>query len=383
MEYNIEPTITLGISKFNNIRGVTCYMNSILVILQQTPILADYILCGVFKNQLLKKYSSTDKLEESTMYQLYNLFKLSASHDNFNITPNSFRHAISLKDDMWAQQQHQDSQEFLTFLLSQIENDISTKVEFIPGLNINKTIKQEHVMKDEMDIKPKLMEYNTVRILATLMYQRFVKNEYSIVKTLMTGMTRITTQCELCSNISNNFDIFQTLQLSLPVNSTQMFKTLTLEECLDHYTSNEKMDKDNKLTCNFCYIKNRPVKKTILWKTPKILIIHLKRFIVNCFGIPTQKLNNMIQYPIDNLDIKKYVDPMSPDYDNTTYNLYGVNCHHNLSSGLISTLNYGHYTSYVKNRYDGSWYEFDDSCVSKKEDVVSKNAYMLFYCRVD
>jgi len=42
-----EPS--LGISKFNNIKGVTCYMNSILAILQQTPIFADYIFCAQFR----------------------------------------------------------------------------------------------------------------------------------------------------------------------------------------------------------------------------------------------------------------------------------------------------------------------------------------------
>jgi ubiquitin C-terminal hydrolase len=361
--------ITLGISKFVNIRGVTCYMNSILAILQQMPIFADYVLCGIFKPELLNRYPS-DKLEKSIMYSLYNLFKLSASNDNFNITPSSFRTAISMKDDMWGQQQHQDSQEFLTFLLSQIENDISSKVQFIPGLTFTDSTENKLT-------RP--VSYYTTQILATNMWQRFIKNEYSIVKTLMTGMTRMTTKCEFCSNISNNFDIFQTLQLSLPVNSSQMFRTLTLKECLDHYTIDEKLDKDNKLTCNLCYMKNRSSKKTILWKTPQILIIHLKRFIVNCFGIPTQKLNNMIEYPITNLNIKDYIDPMSPDYNNSTYNLFGVNCHHNLSNSLISTINYGHYTSYVKNRYDNTWYEFDDNTVSKKENIVSKNAYMLFY----
>ena len=113
--------ISLGISKFNNIKGVTCYMNSILAILQQTPIFADYILCTQFKSSLLKHYQDTNKLVDSPIYQLYNLFKLSAENDSYNITPNSFRQAITKKDDMWGMTQHQDSQEFITFLLSKLE----------------------------------------------------------------------------------------------------------------------------------------------------------------------------------------------------------------------------------------------------------------------
>jgi ubiquitin C-terminal hydrolase len=43
----------------------------------------------------------------------------------------------------------------------------------------------------------------------------------------------------------------------------------------------------------------------------------------------------------------------------------------------------GHYTAYAKN--DGSWYSFNDSSVSKvsSNEVVSRDAYMLFYRRAD
>ena len=40
----------IGISKFKNIGGVTCYMNSILAILQQIPILCDYIISDKYKD---------------------------------------------------------------------------------------------------------------------------------------------------------------------------------------------------------------------------------------------------------------------------------------------------------------------------------------------
>ena len=58
------------------------------------------------------------------------------------------------------------------------------------------------------------------------------------------------------------------------------------------------------------------------------------------------------------------------------YQLFAINNH--ISNHTRS----GHYTSVVKNRLDNVWYEFDDSNVLKKveeEDLVNKNAYMLFY----
>jgi uncharacterized UBP type Zn finger protein len=40
---------------------------------------------------------------------------------------------------MWGKHQHQDSKEFLTFLLNNIEEEIAEKVVFIPGRNIVET----------------------------------------------------------------------------------------------------------------------------------------------------------------------------------------------------------------------------------------------------
>ena len=45
----------------------------------------------------------------------------------------------------------------------------------------------------------------------------------------------------------------------------------------------------------------------------------------------------------------------------------------------------GHYTAFAKNFKDGTWYNFNDSHVSKLTDtsrLVSSMAYVLFYRRV-
>ena len=364
-----EMDIKLGVSKFNNIGGVTCYMNSIIAILQQTPLFTDYIVSGLFKQSLLDKNMTSSDMINSITYQLHNLMKISLENDNKVLNPQSFRRAITIKDSMWGESMHQDSQEFLTFLLSQLENEVSDKVQFIPGLNF------------KTEINTNSINTNIITILATTQWMNFIKNEYSMIKTLFTGMTRVITTCEYCSNQSNNFDIFQTLQLSLPNNNN----ILTLEECLNDYIAEEVLDRNNKMKCNLCNRLNCSKKNTKLWKTPKILIIHIKRFRVNNYGIPTQKLTNMVTYPIENLDITNYVDTISSDLvaGRTKYNLFAINRHHTLIPGSI---NFGHYTSMVKNRYDNIWYMFDDNVVKRISDVsrlVDSNAYMLFYYRTN
>ena len=138
------------------------------------------------------------------------------------------------------------------------------------------------------------------------------------------------------------------------------------------------------LKCEFCCIKNRQVKQTKFWNTPKILIIQIKRFLMNDYGIMSKKLNNLIKYPVRDLDMSPYMDSNSPHKNNAKYNLFGVNCHHSL--GNFNTINFGHYTSIVKSRYDNNWYHYDDSSpvekITSNNHLVNKTAYLLFYYKV-
>ena len=363
--------IKYGISVFKNIDGVTCYMNSILAIIQQTPIFTDYILTAKFKDILLKKIP-LGKLQTSILFNLYNIIYLSHTHDSVTINPILLRKALIYKNKMWGMRQHQDSQELMTFIFNMIEEEIAQKVIFIPG----------RVPSIELPIK--LPINNIVSLMAFKMWEKFIKNEYSIIKNLFGGMTHINITCSYCKTISHNFDIFQILQLSIP---TIAKPSIDIYDCMDEFCKKEQMDKTNKILCEFCGLKNQSIKHTFLWKTPKILIIQLKRFITDDYGQVSGKLTNMIEYPIDNLDIIKYIDPISPDINKSKYNLFAVNCHRSLSKfqGKIS-IDLGHYTSMVINRYDNKWYLADDSDKLEeveRDDIVDTDAYMLFYSRID
>ena len=57
----------------------------------------------------------------------------------------------------------------------------------------------------------------------------------------------------------------------------------SLNECLNLFTKEEILDKDNEWYCNKCKEHKQATKKMELYKTPKILILHLKRFDINYF----------------------------------------------------------------------------------------------------
>ena len=115
--------------------------------------------------------------------------------------------------------------------------------------------------------------------------------------------------------------------------------------------------------------KKEDIKKRIVfWNLPKILVISLKRFSPD----GTQKLNSQIQFPLENLDLSKYVHGYNAS--SYKYNLYGI-CNH--SGGVMG----GHYTSFVKH-IDNKWVHFNDThveIVETPQNMITSLAYCLFY----
>lgn len=144
---------------------------------------------------------------------------------------------------------------------------------------------------------------------------------------------------------------------------------ITLEDCLRTFSTPEKLDQNNTTFCSNCKNHTLSIKKMDIYRLPKILIIHLKRF--KHQGTYNSKNNKTVVFPIDGLDMSKYVNVGEWIYD-----LFAVSNH-------FGSLGGGHYTAYAKNHDDSRWYEFDDSRVSNMtspaSSIISSNAYVLFY----
>jgi len=158
------------------------------------------------------------------------------------------------------------------------------------------------------------------------------------------------------------------------VNSTEAPKktVVSLQECIELYTSQEKLSEDDKWYCPRCKLFQQATKKLNIWMLPEVLIISLKRFTYNRYW--RDKIDHMVQFPIEGLDMSPYV--IAPGHDKAIYDLTTVSNHYGGMGG-------GHYTAYGKNRLDNKWYHFDDSSVTeaKTSDIVTKAAYVLFYHR--
>jgi ubiquitin carboxyl-terminal hydrolase 8 len=347
----------LGISKFKNDNGISCYINSILHILQQLPYFADYIISDTFQNDI------TDKIDvkQLVVYELYRILKLSYENNNINITPTSFKKIIAKKNSMWGELEQQDSQEFLIFMISKLEEELGSKIEFIPG--------RKNFLNEEKELIKISDIYNICGLERN-------KNDFSIIRELFIGSSTSNVVCEYCKSHTPSFENFITLSLDIPLENGK--EHYTLNECIKHTFKDEQFDSDNKVNCDFCGIKNKSTKQIKLWKTPKILIIHFKRFKMNEYGQQVAKITNQISYPISNLNISEYFDKHSP-FKESIYNLIGINIHEEL---MHKSTEVGHYISAVKNRYNNKWYIFNDSAEPyylKNTQLQHKNAYMLFY----
>ena len=152
---------------------------------------------------------------------------------------------------------------------------------------------------------------------------------------------------------------------------------ISLYDCLEMFSSEEKLEEDNTWYCNVCKKHQEATKKLQIYKLPVYLIVCLKRFKAkqsnSIMNFMSSKKNEVtIVYPLQ-LDLSSYV--VGHENDNTMYELTGISQHY---GGLSS----GHYTALCKN--NGLWVEFDDETVSKvhSKEVVNNAAYILFYKRI-
>ena len=129
--------------------------------------------------------------------------------------------------------------------------------------------------------------------------------------------------------------------------------------------------------CSNCKESKRALKKMDIYKPSNYLIIQFKRFkiksntpIISFFL--NKKIDSFIDFPIKDLDLRNYV--IGPEKNEAIYDLYGIIEH----SGGLSM---GHYTAVCKN--SNTWINYNDGIISirKDKDVVTKNAYILFYKR--
>jgi ubiquitin carboxyl-terminal hydrolase 4/11 len=154
-------------------------------------------------------------------------------------------------------------------------------------------------------------------------------------------------------------------------------KVLSVIDCIHKYCQNEQLQESEMWYCSKCQSHVRAWKQIHLYRTPPILIVHLKRFHYSASTHRRDKIGSFIDFPLVGLDLTDFVSQWD-DGQKPIYDCYAVSNHYGGLGG-------GHYTAYALST-DGTWCCFDDCRVSTNvdpSDVVSAAAYVLYYKRRD
>lgn len=260
-------------------------------------------------------------------------------------------------------EQH-DTQEYILTLLDILNDSHTFKlVDYLDS-------KIENLTEKEMNKLPldKRIIYGYKKAFA-----QYNKDGYSPLKKSLYFYTTQFIDCRNCKYKSISFQ--ENSMISIPIPNIE---NLTIYDCLDKYFGVEVMDHEYK--CDEC---NKKVENNILTKKiltlPNSFIIFLKRFNFNMETMNMSKNNDMVLYS-KLINLNKY---LISNNDNAEYRLKSVICH-------IGRMNYGHYYSYNSRVISGieRWFKCNDEQINEvainnfNNEVINKNAYMLFYEKV-
>jgi len=320
--------------------GNTCFLNASMQVLNHTYELTELLK----RNKYLKNVKAT--LPESAILTEWSNLQEVMWSNNGTVSPNRFVYHVhklakSKKRDIFTGWAQNDMTEFLLFMVECMHNSISRSINM-------------HILGN--------ME-NDLDQMATKCYtmlQKIYSTEYSEIMEIFYGIC-ISEISSMDSKIIHSITPENYFMLDMEIAGS------TLYECLDSYTKYEVLDGDNAWLNEKTGQKEDIKKRITFWNFPKILVISLKRF----SPCGTHKNGALIQFPINNLDLSKYVSGYNADH--YKYDLYGV-CNH------MGGIQGGHYTAYAKNATN-EWINYDDTTVNiiKEDTVVSNMAYCLFY----
>jgi ubiquitin carboxyl-terminal hydrolase 8 len=329
-----------GLSGLVNL-GNTCFINSTMQILSHTYELNELLDSQSFKKKIKNKYDSALLVEWDNLRQI--LWK-----EQCTVSPGKFFKTIQkiaeIKDlDMFTGYSQNDLPEFLLFVIDCFHNSVAREIKMTISGEIENVTDDIAVKCFEMIKQSYSKEYSEI-------WNLFYAVHISEIICLETG-----------KQMSIKPEPFFMIDLPIP-----KIKSPSIIDCFDLYVEGEILDGDNAWYNEEIKSKIDVKKKISFWSFPNILVIDFKRF-----NSRNQKNQVLITFPLDNLDLSKYV----VGYKKTSYNyeLYGI-CNH--TGGVLG----GHYTSYVKNA-NGKWYHFNDTSVTEinRDAIVSPKAYCLFY----
>jgi len=350
----IIPYHTMPINSIRGLKnlGNTCYMNAVLQCLVRVPKFSEFFQVENLPELVVPSNSYSHNGQLALEFKT-TVLELHAMHSNpFN--PKILRSIIASKHTDFGTYSQQDAHDFLINFLDGLHEDLNT------ARKNNKKYTFPEPPDEEFNAHSKLGH----REAAKLSWERHKLQNTSRIVDIFQGQFGTITSGIETATARRNFEAF--MCISVPVSNEKS----SVQECYDKFQSEEIVsdwfDPINK-------ISTKANQQIVVFKAPKVLIIHLKRFKMDNFGMISEKLHTEISLS-KNLIIRDASNNVK------TYELISFVDH----SG--KSLNSGHYISHCCHPNTRSmWHKFDDDCVTKVEgsklDKIfkSRTAYILFY----
>ncbi|CAM2716861.1 unnamed protein product [Rotaria socialis] len=419
-DLNVKP------KGLNNL-GNTCYMNSALQCLMHVPALTEYFMDKLSQahatDEHFDNYNPFHEFGEVTeafaklVWNLQKPDRKSYSYYDYSFRPTDFKETIGRLEPRFATFDQQDAQEFLTFLLNSIhqeikqksnhaQNTIITKLFFCEIQSSTTCCRCQHVstrvesysiLPLPLNSKERMFQVNFIRLngqeeydivpmsidhrIEHLVYAFFERRRDTIRFSYVTVMAKNATEAAIdfgtsLSKLSEPvLAVIEQVNYNgriAPFQYENKLTSLKLDECLQEFVSLETPDDSWFCDQNECKKDSKVSKQLQILTFPPVLIIQLKRF-SHEHGLH-RKLNTLVDYPIDGFNLGRLLKSS----EEAVYDLIAV-CNH------IGSIYGGHYTAYArKGPKQETWYILDDHYVSTvyyKEDLISKNAYLLVYLK--
>lgn len=364
---------TVGLTNLGN----SCYMNCIVQCLVHAEPLTKYMLSteSLFRQEINRTnpLGSGGKVAEAYA----SLLKAIWSGQHTCISPLALKRTIAGIAPQFQNTRQHDAQEFLSFLMDGLHEDLNRVLSVSANL-------ESHSTNPKLDGDAQsVTEGGNDTLMACRTWKNHLLRNDSIIVDHFQGMQRTSLTCPHCRKQSIKFDVYSSLSLTLE--GRKDGRPTSLHSSLEHFTREEQLDDGNGWYCSKCRSNVNAIKCVKLWSTPNILVLHLKRFTFRSSkrrggGVLQCKIEDVVDFPVDHLNMEPFMTDSSPIHDNITcppvYRLLGVVEH----SG--ETPDSGHYTATVRNSKDSRFYRCNDSQIGDATDnLKGSGVYLLFYKR--
>ena len=192
----------------------------------------------------------------------------------------------------------EDSQEFLRYLLEGLHEDVN-RVRILSTFFLALSFLKFQVLTKPTPINSEIDSSLSVCEQAMEAWKRYIRRDDSQLVDLFVGQLKSTLRCSECSHESVTFEPFWDLSLGIPARTGEV----SLLDCLDSFTKEEVLDGDEMPTCERCKARRKCTKRYSLYRLPKILVVHLKRFSQS--DRFKQKLSSTVTFPLNGLNLSK------------------------------------------------------------------------------